>query len=296
MSGQAYDEFGLFQENASEAGLPWNGPPVVERRSVEVVPGQRVSALVWGTGEPELVLVHGGAQNAHTWDTVALALGRPLVAVDLPGHGHSDWRPDGDYRPVANAAAVAAAVAELAPQAAAVVGMSLGGMTTIALSARRPDLVRKTVIVDVTPGTDRVKAGAIIAFVDGPESFADFDEILARTVAHNPTRSEASLRRGILHNARPREDGRWVWRYDRNRPTRDPAEFGNLWEDVSRITGPVMLVRGSLSPVVDDDDVAEFRRRQPSARIEMVEGSGHSIQGDQPLALAALLEDFVWGA
>ena len=36
--------------------------------------------------------MHGGAQNAHTWDTVALALDRPLVAVDLPGHGHSDGR------------------------------------------------------------------------------------------------------------------------------------------------------------------------------------------------------------
>ena len=40
---------------------------------------------------PNSVLLHGGGQNAHTWDTVALALDRPLLAVDLPGHGHSDW-------------------------------------------------------------------------------------------------------------------------------------------------------------------------------------------------------------
>ena len=58
-------------------------------------PGRQVSSLVWGTSAPELVLVHGGAQNAHTWDTVALALDRPLVAIDLPGHGHSDGGPDG---------------------------------------------------------------------------------------------------------------------------------------------------------------------------------------------------------
>src|SRR5271165_3697475 len=86
-----YDEFSLFHENAEEAGLPFDAPPVVRRESVEVAPGRRVSALVWGEAPPELVLVHGGGQNAHTWDTVALALGRPLVAVDLPGHGHSDW-------------------------------------------------------------------------------------------------------------------------------------------------------------------------------------------------------------
>ena len=83
----AYEEFSLLEENAREVGLPWSGPPRVERRFVEVEPGRRLSALMWGEGEPELVLVHGGAQNAHTWDTVALALQRPLVALDLPGHG-----------------------------------------------------------------------------------------------------------------------------------------------------------------------------------------------------------------
>ena len=85
-----YEEFGLFHENAEEFGLPFDRPPVVRRVSVEVAPGRRLSALVWKDGPPELVFLHGGAQNAHTWDTVAMALDRPLVAIDLPGHGHSD--------------------------------------------------------------------------------------------------------------------------------------------------------------------------------------------------------------
>ena len=86
----AYDEFGYFADNASEYGIAYDGPPDVRRVFIEVGAGRRVSALVWGSTAPEIVLIHGGAQNAHTWDTVALALGRPLVAVDLPGHGHSD--------------------------------------------------------------------------------------------------------------------------------------------------------------------------------------------------------------
>src|SRR5437588_24964 len=126
-----YDEFALLEENAAEANLPWKGTPAVVRRDVEVGEGGHVSALVWGTGEPEVVLVHGGAQNAHTWDTVALALGRPLVAVDLPGHGHSGWRPDRDYWPRANAETLGPVLERLAPEAAAVVGMSLGGLTAI---------------------------------------------------------------------------------------------------------------------------------------------------------------------
>ncbi|MEO6317759.1 MAG: alpha/beta hydrolase [Acidimicrobiales bacterium] len=294
-----YDELGLFHENAAEFGLPYEGPPLVRRTTVEVATGRRLSALVWGDGPPELVLLHGGAQNAHTWDTVALALGRPLVAIDLPGHGHSDAPSEGSLDVHSNAADLATAVAELAPDALAVVGMSLGGLTTIALADQHPDLVRKVVLVDVTPRVEGPGAVAIIAFVNGPESFADFDELLARTIEFNPTRSESSLRRGILHNALQRDDGSWVWRYRRftdgssSSPERS-LPVGDLWEALERIEMPVMLVRGlRAGSVVDDDAEAELLRRQPGARVEHVAEAGHSIQGDDPLELAQLIDDFV---
>ncbi|HEY1827903.1 MAG TPA: alpha/beta hydrolase [Acidimicrobiales bacterium] len=291
-----YDEFGLFGENAAEYGIPYDGPPEVRRVDIEVASGRTVSSLVWGSGDPELVLVHGGAQNAHTWDTVALALGRPLVAIDLPGHGHSDGGPDGIISLGSNGADLAAVVAELAPHARGVVGMSLGGMSSIALAAHAPDLVRALVLVDITPGVSAEKAAPIMAFVDGPSSFASFDEILARTIEHNPTRSESSLRRGILHNAVQREDGSWVWRYARFRTGDSSArpEFGDWWETISALTVPVLLVRGLAWSVVDDADVAELQRRQPTARVIGVEGAGHSIQGDKPLELTQILSDFLF--
>ena len=295
MSTVGYDEFSFFADNATEVGLPYPSPPTVERVTVEVAPGQRLSALRWGVGEPELVLLHGGAQNAHTWDTVALALDRPLVAIDLPGHGHSDWRDDKAYWPHENAVAVAVAVRALAPHAGAVVGMSLGGLSALALSHHAPDLVRRLVLVDVTPGVNREKASAVTAFISGPESFASFDEILERTVLFNPTRSESSLRRGILHNATERPDGTWSWRYDRFTLSDGATvpDFGTFWDAVTAVEVPFMLVRGADSPVVDDDDVAELRRRNPAVRVEVVAAAGHSIQGDQPLILANLLEDFM---
>jgi pimeloyl-ACP methyl ester carboxylesterase len=291
-----FDEFSLLEENASEAGLAWSGPPVVAREFLALSDGRKIAALRWGEQAPEIVLLHGGAQNAHTWDTLALALGHPLVAIDLPGHGRSDWRPEKDYMPAELADDLAVAVRHWAPAARLVCGMSLGGMASICLAAQHPELVRRLVVVDVTPGTDHAKAEPIINFVSGPESFESFDAILERTVKHNPTRSEPSLRRGVLHNAREREDGSWVWRYDAMRKWRSEGaapDFSPLWAKVDGIAVPLMLVRGSLSGVVGDEDVAELLRRQPDTRVEVVEGAGHSIQGDRPLELASLLESFV---
>jgi pimeloyl-ACP methyl ester carboxylesterase len=297
---ESYDEFALFNENAEEFGLPWRGIPDVRRADVNVASGQTISALVWGKGAPEVVLIHGGAQNAHTWDTVALALDRPLVALDLPGHGHSSHRADHMYWPAENAIAVEHAVRELAPDAQMVVGMSLGGLTSISLTDRAPELVRQLVLVDVTPGVNREKSSAIANFIDGPEYFESFDEILQRTIAFNPTRTESSLRRGVLHNAIEADDGSWRWRYDLPRRGSGEGEEGRimpgldeLWDAVGRIKVPLTLARGSASPVVDDDDVAELQRRKPDARVVVFEGAGHSIQGDQPVELANLLQELL---
>ena len=297
-----YDEFSLFRENADEFGIPWVGQPTVRRASAPVADGRQLSALVWGDGEPELVFLHGGAQNAHTWDTVALALQRSLVAIDLPGHGQSDAGRNGSIDVVTNAPDIAAAIRVFAPNAKAIVGMSLGGMTTLALAAHAPELVAAAALVDVTPGVNAKKSMAITSFINGPESFDDFDSLLARTIEHNPTRTVASLRRGILHNARQRQDGSWVWRYARLRapsPLRDVADGGHpdfsfLWDAVSKLTVPLMLVRGMLpQSVVDDGDEAELLRRAPYARVVHVPNAGHSVQGDTPLELAAIINRFI---
>jgi pimeloyl-ACP methyl ester carboxylesterase len=299
-----YDEFSFFHENAEEHGLPFDGPPVVRRVEVEVAPGRKLSALVWKDGEPELALLHGGAQNAHTWDTLAMALDRPLVALDLPGHGHSDGHVEqgmGQLR--GDVVDVAVAIRHMAGATRAVVGMSLGGLTAIALAKEAPELVRKLVLVDVLPGIQGPRAEHIVDFVNGPPTFASFDDLLERTAHFNPTRSLSSLRRGILHNALQQKDGTWQWRWARHQ-TQEPASgemgatgtlYEGLWESLSSITVPVLLARGMRADsVLTDEDEGELRRRLPSAKIVHVEGAGHSLQGDTPLELAALIEEFVF--
>lgn len=290
-----YDEFSMFGENITEYSLQIALMPTVERIAIQLRDQRTLSALKWGKESPEILFVHGSAQNAHTWDTVILAMGVSAIAIDMPGHGHSSWRKDGNYEPTVLANDVATAIEILAPQAKVIVGMSLGGLTTVALAGMRPDLAKRIVVVDITPGVNSQKSKAITDFVNGPQSFASFEELLARTIEHNPTRSESSLRRGILHNAKQIDDGSWQWRYDRS--THPSAEdsakrierIAELWSVIENLKCTMTLVRGGVSPVVDDADVAELRRRKPDVDVLVVDGAGHSVQGDRPVELADAL-------
>jgi esterase len=66
-----------------------------------------------------------------------------------------------------------------------------------------------------------------------------------------------------------------------------------LWNSVDAIVAPITLVLGGASSVVGPEDVEEFLRRQPTTEVRTVDGAGHSIQGDRPVELAALLADLL---
>jgi pimeloyl-ACP methyl ester carboxylesterase len=284
----ALGEFAFLQENARQAGVD-AVPPV---RRIDSGP---ISALKFGDAPPRVVFLHGGGQNAHTWDTVIVGLGEPALAVDLPGHGRSAWREDGDYGPKLNAVAVEPVVRELAPDAELVVGMSLGGLTAIQLAVSAPELVRKLVLVDVTPSaperhtqmTDEQKG--TVALVQGERTFPSFQAIFDLTIAAAPHRDRESLRRGVFHNSKRLDDGSWTWRYD---TMRKGEGFESLWDDVPRLTVPTTLVRGANSAFVNNEDADEFARIAPGFQeVRMVENSGHSVQSDQPLVLIEILRE-----
>ena len=282
----------MLHENAAEFSLPFTQVPQVARVHHELSDGRVLSGLQWGATSPEIVLLHGGAQNAHTWDTVCLAMQRPVLALDLPGHGHSDG---GAGDPVSNATDLAPAIAALAPAATTLVGMSLGGLTSISLMARHQGTFLRLALIDITPGVNQEKAGHITAFVNGPATFESFDDLLARTIEHNPTRSESSLRRGILHNAVQLDDGSWQWRYARHRDPMAPRplDHGSRWDDLAQLDVPVLLVRGmARGSVVDDEDEARFVEVTQHGSVVRMDNAGHSVQGDTPVELASLLTQF----
>ncbi len=286
------DEFALLAENAEQIGHTGPLPPVVRVDSGDI------SGLKWGDEPPQVVFLHGGGQNAHTWDTVILGLGRPALAIDLPGHGRSAWRDDGDYGPKLNAETLRPLLREWAPTPRLVVGMSLGGLTALRIAATEPALVPELVLVDVTPSAPerheqmtKAQLGAV-ALVQGERTFPTFKAMLDVTIEASPHRDRKSLRRGVFHNSKRNDDGTWTWRYDtfRSKNKKMPDSFQGLWDDVGKITMPTTLVRGANSFFVNDEDAAAFAEGAPGfQRTHVVADSGHSVQGDQPHALVDIL-------
>ncbi|GII51828.1 alpha/beta hydrolase [Planotetraspora thailandica] len=98
---------------------------------------------------PPVVLLHGRGYDHTHWAGVSGPLSRSwrVHAVDLRGHGRSDW--PGAYGLDAIRDDVIGLLGHLGSRPAAVIGHSLGGMVACLVARRRPDLVDRLVLVDV---------------------------------------------------------------------------------------------------------------------------------------------------
>ena len=289
-------ELELLRQEAAEFGIELAAAPEWDRVTIDRTDGGVVSAIVWGADAPRATFLHGGGLNAHTWNTTVLSGGWPAVALDLPGHGDSSWHDDVDYRAERLAGPVGEAIALLAPESEVVVGQSLGGLTAIALAAARPELVRRLVVIDASPGFVVAGGNQVRDFLAGPDSFASRDEIVDRALEFGFGPSRAAVERGVLRNTRVRDDGRVVFKHHFANLTADSplamsADFTSLWPALESIEVPVLLVRGSRG-FLNDELEQEFLARTPGAVSVTIE-SGHNVQEEAPVELVAALSEFL---
>ena len=255
--------------------------------------GLRFHLLDWGTaGSPPLLLLHGAAQTAHSFDEVAPALARDhhVIALDQRGHGDSDWAPR--YDRDAFAGDIDAVLDAHGWEDATLVAMSLGGLNAIAFAAARPERVRGLVVVDVVPSVapaGREAIGRQLAVHD----FATFDEAVRHAHTFNPRRTLANIRERLRHAMRKQADGRWTWKFD---PAIGGAAGRNveaLWWAVGRLRCPTLLVRGGESNILTSEGAERFVRTVPGSRIAEVAGAGHSVMGDNPAGFLAAVRPFL---
>jgi pimeloyl-ACP methyl ester carboxylesterase len=255
---------------------------------IPVAPGVEIAADVAGKpGAPTVILGHGGGQTRHSWDKAErelAAAGYYAINYDLRGHGDSDWSPDGSYEFDLRADDLAM-VAARGTRPFALVGASLGGITALVAASRGLDPAA-IVLVDIVPKMSAKGVAKIVAFMGAnPDGFASLEQAADAISAYYPDRPRPKDLSGLHKNLRLGPDGRYRWHWDprfMQSPRGDPHYLLNLmdradWTD--RV--PTLLVRGMKSDIVDDDGVADLRRRVPALEVADIRGAGHMVAGDR---------------
>ena len=178
-------------------------------RAIEfhVAGGVRLVGDQRGVAEaPAVLLLHGGGQTRHAWTETAITLaarGWRVIALDLRGHGESDWAPDGNYE-ITDFASDVVTVVDSLSAAPFVVGASLGGIAALAAQGLVDrQLCAGVVLVDVAPRLEPAGIGRIVGFMTAyPDGFASLDEaasVIASYLPHRqrPTDLGGSARRFV---------------------------------------------------------------------------------------------------
>lgn len=267
---------------------------------VPVAPGVEIAADVAGRpGAPTVVLGHGGGQTRHSWDKCELQLaeaGYYAINYDLRGHGDSGWSPGGDYS-LETRADDLAAVAALGSRPFALVGASLGGITAMVAASRGLDPAA-LVLVDIVPKMSPKGVAKITGFMTAHSGgFASLDEAADAIAEYYPDRPRPKDTSGLHKNLRLRADGRYHWHWDPSwlqSPRGNPnvlLEMMDAADWTDRV--PTLLVRGMKSDMVDDDGVADLRRRIPKLEIADIRGAGHMVAGDKNDEFNAAVIEFL---
>jgi pimeloyl-ACP methyl ester carboxylesterase len=204
--------------------------------------------------DPAVLLVHGFASSAeHNWrrpgwlDLLAEA-GRETIAVDLLGHGRAP-RPTypADYEAVE--ANVAAAIGDRGPVDA--IGFSAGAQVLLRLAADQPGRFRRLALLGI--GARALERGDPEPIIAALEGLRDDPENVHGMVFRRLAEGQGNDRAALIAFLR--------------RPQRPPSAA-----ELSRITGPVLVVLGDQDPAGPGDGLVAAL---PGARLVTLRGVDH---------------------
>ncbi|MEM7017097.1 MAG: alpha/beta hydrolase [Pseudomonadota bacterium] len=255
----------------------------------------------WGEpGAQPILLSHGGGQTRHAWKGTGQALadaGFHAIALDLRGHGESDWSPEKDYSTSAFAEDLCRVIDTL-EQPPALVGASLGGMASMLVSGLfAPDKVSALVLVDIALHNEPKGVERIVNFMSGnPDGFATLDEAAEAIAGYTGHRKRERNPEGLMKNLRER-NGRYYWHWDPDFMDRAPGHVEKREQQMNdaanNLKVPVLLVRGGLSDIVSEESARLFQERIPHAEYVNVSGASHMVAGDRNDIFTRAVLDFL---
>lgn len=253
----------------------------------------KLHSLTVGTGSREVVFLHGLFGQGKNFGTVAAPLGELATCrlVDLPNHGLSPWTDTFDLDEQAEI--VADWIAEAAVMPVTLIGHSLGGKIAMRVALRRPELIDRLVVVDISPARNDA-ASDFEGLVAALRSL-DLEHLASRTEAEElltPQIPDKSVRQFLLQNLRHKGDT-WFWAANLDL-LGDSLHLIGGWPVIhSEFDGPVLWIAGADSPYIRPEHAEPMRELFPMVRQVTVKQAGHWVHADQPEAFVELCEAFI---
>lgn len=261
-----------------------------------------------------LVLVHGLGGSHLNWVQVAPALaeGRRVVALDLPGFGLTPAA-GRDTGVRANAALLGRFIDEVIGEPAVLVGNSMGGMVSLLLAHSQPERVVGLVLVDPSVPTGLSTLDRMVAVQFGLYATPVVGEqFLVRMRQRYSTRQRVAgtIRLCFADAARADaavlEAGAALLAYRDSLP-RAEAEFlraarslltvlrrGRSYADLIRaVTAPVLLIHGEEDRLVAVAAARRLAAANPHWQTEWLAGVGHTPQLEVPERFVAIVEPWL---
>jgi pimeloyl-ACP methyl ester carboxylesterase len=259
--------------------------------------GVKLHYLDYGTeGLPPMLCVHGGGAHAHWYDYIAPGFTSDyhVRAIDLQGHGDSDWVDPPAYTYVDFAANVDAMVRQLDLRDFVLVGHSMGGAVSLVYAANHPGRVKALIIVDTTVNLSPERIAAMRDVGSRTGRRYDTQEEMVAKFRLRPGSSNAApavLRHIAVLSGRQQADGSWSHKFDRNvYGTREVNDLRPNWD---RIKIPLLLVKGAQSERISPAVFQDVKSRCPQAELVEVSASDHHVTLDNPREFIAKVKPFL---
>jgi pimeloyl-ACP methyl ester carboxylesterase len=260
-----------------------------EQSSFRVGSVNLVANTVGPAHGPPILFLHGSGQTRHSWRNAMLEAARrgyKAFALDLRGHGDSDWSPDGVYTTDVLIGDIKRVVEQIGDEPI-LVGASTGATVSMAVAASPPPPVRAVVLIDISPRPAMDGVAEVRAFMHSAQNgFASLNDAANAVAAYLPQRSRPKDMAGLSRNLRTR-DGRYYWHWDPKFFLQMAGEPAHVARSVALIktaaqtlTVPTLLVRGAKSRVVTEEGAREFIEIVPHAEYVDVAGADHMVAGD----------------
>ena len=270
----------------------------------KVSSGLNIAASSWGRDtDPLVILLHGGGQTRHAWGETGEKLsqnGFYVLALDLRGHGDSDWHPNGEYG-VDNYKKDIVSILQEVKKPAAFIGASLGGMTSLSI-AGDPELREKCwalVMVDIGLYPNLEGSQEIVEFMhSGSEGVASIEEAAESVANYLPHRKRPRDNRGLEKNLRLKDDGRYYWHWDPrfldSRPKDIPEDYKEKQKSFAKVVEtPTLLIKGAMSNILTQNEVDDFLKVITHSEFVEIKDAAHMVAGDRNDIFAAAAIDFL---